>query len=165
MQSEPCKSPLKCVKNVKSLHSLLSLKYPTVTFLPFNLHISNYQRFIKTIIESEVIIYEHHVLFNKDKTTIIAYRAKETNYIIPECVTKIGACAFRECESLVSIDIHDGMTTIERGAFWDCKSLTSINIPNSVTTIEKGAFQHCDKIPTEIKSDIIQRFGKEVFDS
>lgn len=115
--------------------------------------------------ESEVIIYEHHVLFNKDKTTIIAYRAKETNYIIPECVTKIGACAFRECESLVSIDIHDGMTTIERGAFRDCKSLTSINIPNSVTTIEKGAFQHCDKIPTEIKSDIIQRFGKEVFDS
>lgn len=48
MQSEPCKSPLKCVKNIKSLHSLLSLKYPTVTFLPFNLHISNYQRFIKT---------------------------------------------------------------------------------------------------------------------
>ena len=113
--------------------------------------------------ESEVIIYEHHVLFNKDKTTIIAYRAKETNYIIPECVTKIGACAFRECESLVSIDIHDGMTTIERGAFRDCKSLTSINIPNSVTTIEKGAFQHCDKIPTEIKSDIIQRFGEKVF--
>ena len=115
--------------------------------------------------ESEVIIYEHHVLFNKDKTTIIAYRAKETNYIIPECVTKIGACAFRECESLVSIDIHDGMTTIERGAFRDCKSLTSINIPNSVTTIEKGAFVDCDKIPTEIKSDIIQRFGKEVFES
>ena len=115
--------------------------------------------------ESEVIIYEHHVLFNKDKTTIIAYRAKETNYIIPECVTKIGACAFRECESLVSIDIHDGMTTIERRAFRDCKSLTSINIPNSVTTIEKGAFVDCDKIPTEIKSDIIQRFGKEVFDS
>ena len=51
MQSEPCKSPLKCVKNIKSLHSLLSLKYPTVTFLPFNLHISNYQRFIKTVFE------------------------------------------------------------------------------------------------------------------
>lgn len=50
MQSEPCKSPLKCVKNVKSLHSLLSLKYPTVTFLPFNLHISNYQHFIKTMV-------------------------------------------------------------------------------------------------------------------
>ena len=50
MQSEPCKSPLKCVKNIKSLHSLLSLKYPTVTFLPFNLHISNYQRFIKTML-------------------------------------------------------------------------------------------------------------------
>ena len=115
--------------------------------------------------ESEVIIYEHHVLFNKDKTTIIAYRAKETNYIIPECVTKIGACAFRECESLVNIDIHDGMTTIERGAFRDCKSLTSINIPNSVTTIESGAFGGCNNIPSQIKSDIIQRFGEEVFES
>ena len=26
-------------------------------------------------------------------------------------------------------------------------------------------YSDCDKIPTEIKSDIIQRFGKEVFDS
>ena len=133
------------------------------TFLPFRAYNTDNQLITHSVIESEVIIYEHHVLFNKDKTTIIAYRAKETNYIIPECVTKIGACAFRECESLVSIDIHDGMTTIERGAFRDCKSLTSINIPNSVTTIEKGAFQHCDKIPTEIKSDIIQRFGEKVF--
>lgn len=115
--------------------------------------------------ESEVIIYEHHVLFNKDKTTIIAYRAKETNYIIPEGVTSIGACAFRECKTLVSIDIHEGVTSIERGAFQDCKSLTSINIPNSVTSIAKRAFKGCDKLSPHIKSDIIQRFGEKVFES
>lgn len=45
------------------------------------------------------------------------------------------------------------------------KSLTSINIPNSVTTIESGAFGGCNNIPSQIKSDIIQRFGKKVFDS
>ena len=43
--------------------------------------------------------------------------------------------------------------------------LRSINIPNSVSSIGNCAFQDCDKIPTEIKYDIIQRFGQEVFKS
>ena len=47
----------------------------------------------------------------------------------------------------------------------NCNSLTDINIPTSVTTIEKFAFWGCYKIPYKIKSDIIQRFGEEVFES
>lgn len=70
--------------------------------------------------ESKAFIYEDHVLFNKNKTTLIAYRAKETNYTIPNSVT-----------------------TIERGAFSYCDSLTNINIPNSVTTIGNQAFYGC----------------------
>ena len=70
--------------------------------------------------ESKAFIYDDHVLFNKNKTTLIAYRAKETNYTIP-----------------------NGVTTIEKRAFSSCKSLTSINIPNSVTTIGDSAFDGC----------------------
>ena len=70
--------------------------------------------------ESKAFIYEDHVLFNRNKTTLIAYRAKETNYTISNSVTTIGEHAFS-----------------------DCDSLTSINIPNSVTTIGDGAFQGC----------------------
>ena len=70
--------------------------------------------------ESKAFIYEDHVLFNKNKTTLIAYIAKETNYTIPNSVT-----------------------TIREGAFCNCKSLISINIPNSVTTIGEGAFSNC----------------------
>ena len=160
--------------------------------------------------ESKNFIYEDHVLFSKDRTTIIAYRAKEPNYIIPDSVTTIGDGAFWECKSLISIDIPKSVTTIGRdafcgcdsltsinipnsvtnivdgtfscctsltninipdsvttigdGAFYGCDSLTSINIPNSVTTIEKKAFCDCNNIPSKIKSDIIQRFGKEVFE-
>ena len=44
--------------------------------------------------ESKAFIYEDHVLFNKNKTTLIAYRAKETNYTIPNSVTTIGDHAF-----------------------------------------------------------------------
>ena len=90
--------------------------------------------------ESKAFIYEDHVLFNKNKTTLIAYRAKETNYTIPNSVTTIGEEAFWGCKFLVNINIPNSVTTIGRGAFKYCNSLTNINIPNSVTTIEDGAF-------------------------
>ena len=54
--------------------------------------------------ESKAFIYENKVLFNKDKTTLIAYRSKEKNYIIPNSVTTIGKYAFSGCISLTSIN-------------------------------------------------------------
>ena len=96
--------------------------------------------------ESKALIYEDHVLFNKNKTTLIAYRAKETNYKIPNNVTTIGNSAFASCDSLTSINIPNSVTTIGEGAFIDCYSLTSINIPNGVTTIGKGVFRGCDSL-------------------
>ena len=93
--------------------------------------------------ESKAFIYEDHVLFNRNKTTLIAYRAKETSYTIPNSVTTIGEHAFSDCDSLTSINIPNSVTTIGEGAFISCNSLTSINIPNSVTTIGNGAFAWC----------------------
>ena len=136
--------------------------------------------------ESKAFIYEDHVLFNRNKTTLIAYRAKETSYTIPNSVTTIGEHAFSDCDSLTSINIPNSVTTIGEGAFISCNSLTSINIPNSVTTIgngafawchfltsinipnsattiENGAFWCCINLPSHIKSDIRQRFGEKVF--
>ena len=87
-----------------------------------------------------------------------------TNINIPNSVTTIGRRAFEGCISLTSINIPNGVTTIGESAFGVCKSLTNINIPNSVTTIGKGAFRNCINLPFPIKSDIIQRFGKKVFE-
>ena len=70
--------------------------------------------------ESKAFIYEHNVLFNKDKTTLISYRAKEANYVIPDSVTSIGECAFLECNSLTSIIIPDSVTSIGVCAFAQC---------------------------------------------
>ena len=93
--------------------------------------------------ESKEFIYEHQVLFNKDRTTLIAYRSNDTNYIIPDGVTNIGHCAFCGCKSLNSINIPNSVTYIGNDAFGGCKSLTSINIPNSVTNIGNHAFYNC----------------------
>ena len=89
---------------------------------------------------------------------------KLTSINIPNSVTTIGEHAFSGCDSLTSINIPNSVTMIGKGAFSGCYSLTSINIPNSVTTIEDGAFYGCINLPSHIKSDIIQRFGEEVFE-
>ena len=65
------------------------------------------------------------VLFDKNKTTLIAYPAKKDveNYIIP-----------------------DGVTTVLENAFYNNNSLKSITIPDGVTSI--GRFVMCDNFTT-----------------
>ena len=70
--------------------------------------------------ESEGFIYEQQVLFNKDKTTLIAYRSKDTNYSISNSVTNIGDRAFKGCISLTKINIPNSVTNIGDGAFYAC---------------------------------------------
>ena len=96
--------------------------------------------------ESKAFIYEDHVLFNKNKTILIAYIAKGTNYTIPNSVTTIGDSAFWDCDSLTNINIPNSVTTIGDSAFGGCDSLTNINIPNSVTTIGNSTFAFCNSL-------------------
>ena len=113
--------------------------------------------------ESKAFICEDHVLFNKNRTTLIAYIAKETNYTIPNNVTTIGEGAFSNCKSLISINIPNSVTTIGKGAFKGCKSLISINIPNSVTTIGRGAFVRCDSLTSINIPNSVTTIGEHAF--
>ena len=113
--------------------------------------------------ESKAFVYEHQVLFDKDKTTLIAYRSKDTNYIIPNSVTNIGDKAFEDCKSLVSIKIPNSVTYIGDKAFWKCISLNSINIPNSVTNIGNFAFSWCKSLTSINIPDSVTYIGKDAF--
>lgn len=59
------------------------------------------------------------VLFNKNKTTILAYPAAriDTEYIIPNTVTSIKKNTFGMYSNLISVVIPRSVTTIERAAF------------------------------------------------
>ena len=113
--------------------------------------------------ESKAFIYEDNVLFNKNKTTLIAYRAKETNYTVPNSVTTIGNKAFSECDSLTSINIPNSVTTIGDWAFASCDSLTSINLPNSVTTIGNWAFEGCNSLTNINIPNSVTTIGNSAF--
>ena len=71
------------------------------------------------------------------------YMSDITSVEIPEGVTSIDEEAFAKCSKLKSITIPNSVTSIGDYAFKGCSSLTSITIPNSVTKIGEEAFSGC----------------------
>ena len=71
--------------------------------------------------------------------------------------------AFYRCTSLTSVNIPDGVTSIEKATFGGCSSLTLITIPDSVTIIGDNAFFNCTSlesvnIPKSVTSIGIRAF-------
>ena len=135
---------------------------------------------------SSNFIYEHGVLFNKDKSEIISFRNQNqksyaipngvmnvrfgaflccnslADIIIPNSMKSIGVGAFAGCISLNSIDIPNGVIRIGINAFNRCISLSNIVIPDSVSSIGEGAFENCD-FPCDLRQKLISRFGDKIF--
>ena len=109
-------------------------------------------------------IYEDDVLFNKDKSKIIAFRDKNTtSYVIPDYVTSIGERAFDHCSALRSIVIPDSVTSIGERAFYSCSSLFNIVIPNSVTHIGSIAFNNCSSLSDFVIPDSVTSIESDAF--
>ena len=83
---------------------------------------------------SNPLVYAHKLYLNNELVT---------DLVIPNSVAKIGAYAFYDCNSLISITIGNSVTKIGEFSFINCTSLTSITIPNSVTSIGEFAFLNC----------------------
>ena len=106
------------------------------------------------------------ILFNKNKSELIAYPAGKTDseYAIPNSVTSIGSYAFYGCTSLTSVEIPDGVTSIDWHAFSNCTNLTSIIIPNSVTSVGSSAFEYCTSLTSITIPDSVKSIGNWAFD-
>lgn len=106
--------------------------------------------------------------FDSVTGTITAYNGTDVALVIPSVIDGvnvkiIGDEAFRWCDSLISVTIPNGVTSIEKRAFYGCSSLTSITIPDSVTSIKDSAFNKCSSltsitIPNGVKSIKVNEF-------
>ena len=113
---------------------------------------------------SPYFIYEDDVLFNKDKSKIIAFRDKKaTSYVIPDSVTRIGDGAFEGCTSLKSLVTPDSVTSIGGSAFENCYSLSSLVLPDSVTSIGAWAFSGCSDLADIVIPDGVTSIGNYAF--
>lgn len=109
---------------------------------------------------------DDHVLFNKNKSVIIAYPAssREVQYDIPDSVTIISDWAFCECKKLNRMTIPDSVYEIGEGAFCNCALLDELEIPDSVTKIDDCAFRGCSSLERIVIPGSVTELGWGLFD-
>ena len=92
------------------------------------------------------------VLYNKEKTKVIAYPAnrKQTKISILNSVKYIGKYAFTGNRNLKTIEIGKNIISVGEEAFCGCKCAETVIIPKNVKIIGKNAFADCKKL-TNIK--------------
>ena len=129
----------------------------------------NYCSYLYRITVSEDNQYyssdEYGVLFNKDKTELIACPGNYFmgGYVIPDTVTAIRDLAFIYCTRMSYVVIPDSVVSIGRGAFYDCCSLSSVTIPTGVTEIPESAFTYCYNIQNLVIPDSVTVIGDDAF--
>ena len=109
---------------------------------------------VKQGIDVDVLPYEepasnYTYTDNGDGTaTITGYTGIKAALVIPSeidglTVVAIEAWAFSNNETITSVVIPEGVTTIGNSAFLSCTNLTSVELPETLTTIQDYAFCFC----------------------
>jgi len=103
------------------------------------------------------------VLFNKNKTRLIAYPGgKEGAYIIPSSVTVVESQSFWGCSKLTSVTFPKGIGNI-RGVFEDCPLLESVTLSESITAVGSYSFQNCPSLTELTITDNITYIDSNAF--
>ena len=139
--------------NIKGVYSSLGKVWPTIPSFD--------GKWLATYSDS------HTESAECDSTSAITSgEVAKTNLVdvqIGNCVTTIGDSAFEEADTLSSVIILDGVTSIGSNAFYYCYSLSSIDIPNSVTTIGDSAFEGADTLTSVVIPNSVTSIGTNVF--
>ena len=115
--------------------------------------------------KSETFCSIDGVLFSKDGKTLVLYPGgKDTKYVVPEGVEKIGKCAFDSCCSLSAVVLPKTLVQIDDKAFDNCKSLKSIAFPDGLREIGDYAFSECASLSEITLPDSLTRLGDRAFD-
>ena len=82
--------------------------------------------------------------------------------LLPEGLTSIGSWAFGYLENLDSITLPSGLLSIGSDAFYG-SGLRAVTIPGSVTEMGGQAFQNCDKLASVILEEGLKTLGTSAF--
>ena len=130
------KSFRNCV-NLKSVYISKSVRYISDEWV-FN-GCSNLVS-IEVDSENECYSSQDGVLYNKEKTTLIAAPGKIEECNVPSTVKTIGKNAFSLCKNLKKVVLLDGLESIGASAFEHCTSLSEVKLPNTLKKVDIYAF-------------------------
>ena len=89
---------------------------------------------------------EYGVLYNKDKTALIAAPVKlDGVYEVPDSVRYIAGSAFERC-GITGLVLSEKLEMIPRGMCFNCENMKFLYIPTSVKEIQHNTFVYCDNL-------------------
>ena len=92
-----------------------------------------------------------------------SFRNSIQTVLLPDGLTTIGEYAFYDCTGLTSVTLPDSVTSIGNSAFSSCTGLTSVTIPDSVTSIGDGVFSGCSGLTSVTIPDSVTSIGNYAF--
>ncbi|MBQ7397417.1 MAG: leucine-rich repeat domain-containing protein, partial [Clostridia bacterium] len=101
--------------------------------------------------------------FNANPLPWADYCDSITSVVIKEGVTTIGREAFLNCSKMTNVEIPSSVTYIGVQAFNNCDGLEIVTIPGSVHTIDDNAFYGCDELTTVKISNGVVSIGQSAF--
>ncbi len=108
---------------------------------------------------------ENGVLYSADMSRIyiMERNARCDSIDIPETVKSISPYAFSCVNNLKSVKLGKNLECIPMGLLYNCKSLTSVDIPNGITSIESNAFYGCVSLSDElVMPDSVTDVGENI---
>ena len=86
-----------------------------------------------------------------------------TSVVIEEGIEAIGAHAFHNCVNLSNVVIPNSVKSISNGAFWGCRSLTGVVVPEGIKTILNGVFYDCEALTNVLLPNDAEVIGNGAF--
>ena len=123
--------------NLKSVYISKSVRYISDEYV-----FEECKNLEKIEIDSENPRYSSQdgVLYNKEKTTLIAAPGKIEECNVPSTVKTIGNYAFSQCKNLKKVILSEGLENINNYSFDGCSLLSEIILPSTLKNIGMYAF-------------------------
>ena len=86
-----------------------------------------------------------------------------TSVVIERGITTIAESAFAYCTALESVTLPESLTTIGYWVFDGCTALENVTIPAGVSTINTGAFANCTALKSVTIPKSVTTIGTEAF--
>ncbi len=115
--------------------------------------------------EYELVIEGTGDMYDYSSASAPWYEHRESIQTITmgEGVTSIGERAFESCSSLTSITIPASVASIGQWAFLKCNNLSSVYIPEGVSSIGNFAFSHCSSLSSIALPESTKSIGDGIF--